>query len=101
MIDIKPGDHIAIEGLTYDSYVICRVVKIGKVMWEVEQLRWNGEYDRPTRRKVGSRVLHYRGNDPLSMSIELKERKDRLWKAERDMKAEYHAAIRNLPGFSQ
>lgn len=96
-MDIKAGDHIVIEGMTYDSYAVCRVVKIGKVMWEVEQLRWNGEYDLPAKRKV-VRPLAYRGNDPLGLSLELRDRKQALWDKEAKMKAEYHKAVRALPG---
>jgi hypothetical protein len=97
MNNISPGDHIIIEGMTYDSYVVCRVAKIGKIMWEVEQLRWNGEYDTPARRKV-TRPRAYRGNNPLDMALELKRLKDELWAKQSAIKVAYHAEIAKLPG---
>ena len=97
---INPGDHIVIESSTFrDSYDIVRVVKVSKLMWEVEQLRSNGEYDLPARRKVG-RVMRYTGNDPHGMAKALSDTRKRLWDAERALRHEFHASIAALPGLS-
>ncbi len=95
----QPGDHIVIEGSMYDSYVVCRVVKVGKTMWEVEQLNWRGEYDRPVKRKVVVFML-YRGNDPAALAETLKRRREEFAAQERERKRKYHASIAALPGLA-
>ncbi len=97
MSDVKPGDHIIIEGYRYDTYIVARVVKVGKAMWDLEILRHNGEYDRPARRKVYSPLL-YVGNEPVAMANPLHNRSSNLWAQQQERKRKYHEMIRSLPG---
>lgn len=93
---IQPGAHIVADGRVFrDSYEVLRVVKVGKVMWEVERLRKNGEYDRPTRCKVG-RYLLYNGDAPVQIAIAVDAARDDLWRKEKELRAQYHAGIAAL-----
>lgn len=77
-------------------------MKPGKVMWEVEELRYDycdkqWYFQRPLRRKTRAHRL-YLGNSPENMAQALIDAREALWADQKDLKAKYHAGISNLPG---
>lgn len=55
---------------TYDCYIVVRIVKVLNKMWELEVLTHRGEWDGPSRRKIGR--FHHLTGDPMEARNALK-----------------------------
>lgn len=85
----SPGDLVIIEHpYVYDKNMIARVVKVGPVMWEIEQ-RWQGEWLEPVKRKILSFFIVDRTADPDRIRELLMQADQRHIHAKKQIKTQY------------
>lgn len=101
-MDAKAGDIIVTESQTFlDAYVVCRVIKIGKVMWEVETMRKDFRegwfFEKPNRRKVRSYKI-FKGNNIEALAEKINIMREDFWKSQREAEKRYHSNVNSLPG---
>lgn len=70
---IVPGDLIIVDhGYITNQFLAARVVKVGKVMWEIEQIKSDGSIYGPVRRKVENPIKVANDCDPQQLAIRLR-----------------------------
>jgi hypothetical protein len=90
------GDIIIVEhSYVYDRHVVARVVKVGKVMWELE-VRRRKEWAPAARQKVLSWLGVDKSSDPDSLVDQLRNANDRLVAGQRQVKDQYLERVRRI-----
>lgn len=92
-VEARPGDIFVVEHQIFlVGHQIIRVVKKGKVMWEVQTLR-SGEWGSPARRKIKTFLPVDPAADLAKLNSELADARDTLRRAMRAADDEYRAAL--------
>lgn len=91
------GDTVIIEHpYVYDRHIVARVVKVGKVMWEVEARSSRREWGAASRRKVLSYLPVDASRDPDELVEQLRNASDRLVAAQKQVKSQYLGRVRRI-----
>lgn len=90
------GDIVIIEHpYVYDRYIVARVEKVGKVMWEVST--WGrDEWSRPVRRKVSGWFHVVSACQPSKLAEQLRNANDRMMVARRQVNDQYIERVRKI-----
>jgi hypothetical protein len=92
--DIIPGDYIIAEhGYVYDEFIVAKVVKIGKVMWEITPLRTDGHVEETVRRKVTGVRKVSEGIDPVELLNKIRKTSAEFRQTIRDTTAAHRASV--------
>jgi len=81
---LQPGDLIAFPDASWrgEPWRLARVVKVGKVMWEVEKFNPRLGFDRASRLKI----LRYQrvAGDPVEIQHAFNAAREEMWAAEKE-----------------
>lgn len=78
------------------GYIVARVKKIGKVMWEIEPINHRGEFEPARRAKVTNPLLVPPGRDPFEVRERIIDAMDAYRKAVRDAEHALQYAVQSL-----
>jgi hypothetical protein len=92
------GDVVLVRNETFLSPIwqIGRIVKVGKVMWEIEPYSQRGEWGEPRKRKVEAFVF-FKG-DVAQASQRLMSAEAHRNKVKKDADANYNATVAKIAG---